>query len=133
QGVTIMVETQLDVAGNVLDLVRAAAGPNAEAEVLVAREDQALTRFANSYIHQNVADSTTRVRLRLHLDGRTATGSSTRRGERLRELVERTIAATRLSPHDPNWPGVTPPPRSRPAETVEETPAGATRREGPRR
>jgi predicted Zn-dependent protease len=124
--VTIMVETQLDVAGNVLDLLRAAAGPNAEAEVLVAREDQALTRFANSYIHQNVADSTTRVRLRLHLDGRTATGSSTRLGDGLRELVDRTIAATRLSPHDPNWPGVTPPAPSTVSGNVDENTAAAT-------
>ena len=38
---------------------------------------EALTRFANSAIHQNVADATTTVRLRLHLDGRTAGGSTT--------------------------------------------------------
>jgi predicted Zn-dependent protease len=124
--VTIMVETRLDVAGNVLDLIRASAGPDAEAEVLVVREDQALTRFANSYIHQNVADSTIRVRLRLHLDGRTATGSSTRLGGGLRELVERTIAATRLSPHDPSWPGVNPPSPSTVSGNVDENTAAAT-------
>jgi predicted Zn-dependent protease len=124
--VTIMVETQLDVAGNVLDLVRAAAGPNAEAEVLVSREDQALTRFADSYIHQNVADSVTRVRLRLHLDGRTAVGSSTQLGDGLRELVDRTIAAARLSPHDPGWPGVIPPTPATASGNVDEDTAAAT-------
>jgi predicted Zn-dependent protease len=106
---TTHVHTQLDVAGRVLDLVREAAGPGAEAEVLVTRQDLALTRFANSYIHQNVADSVTHVRLRLHHEGRTAVGSSTQLGDGVRDLVERTVAATRLSPPDPGWPGLAPP------------------------
>jgi predicted Zn-dependent protease len=123
---TVTVETQLDLAGEVLDLVRHAAGPSAEAEVLVAREDLALTRFANSYIHQNVADSMTRVRLRLHLDGCTAVGSSTRLGTGLRELVERTISATRLSPADPGWPGLTPTTPAPASGNVDEDTATAT-------
>jgi predicted Zn-dependent protease len=70
----------------------------------------ALTRFANSFIHQNVADATTTVRLRLHADGRTAVGSTTvTGGEGLRGLVERTLAAARLCPPDPAWPGLAPP------------------------
>ena len=63
----------LNVASQVLDLVRAASS-GAEAEVLVDTTELALTRFANSFIHQNVAEATTRVRLRLHVDGRTAAG-----------------------------------------------------------
>ena len=62
----------------------------------VERRTLALTRFANSYIHQNMADATTSVRLLLHLDGRTAVGSTTELGDGLRALVDRTIAATRL-------------------------------------
>ncbi len=101
---------QQDVAGQVLDLVRAAAGAGAQAEVLVSHETLALTRFANSYIHQNVADSTTRVRLRLHVDGRTAAGSTTLTvGDALRDLVDRAVAASRLAPPDPGWPGLAPP------------------------
>ena len=42
----------------------------------------ALTRFANSFVHQNVGDTTTSVRLRLHLDGRTRIGRTTRVGRR---------------------------------------------------
>ncbi len=107
---SLAVETQLDVASRVLDLVREIAGPGAQAEVNVSRQDLALTRFANSYIHQNVADSITIVRLRLHLDGRTATGSGTLvGGDALRALVERTTAASRLSPPDGGWPGLAPP------------------------
>ena len=49
----------------------------------------ALTRFANSFIHQNVAEATTTVRLRLHVDGRTAAGSTTvTDADGLRGLVE---------------------------------------------
>src|SRR2546423_7131411 len=96
---SITMETQLDLAGRVLELVRATAGADAEATVTVDRREQALTRFANSYIHQNVADVSTAVRLRLHVDGRTATGVTTViGGDALRDLVERTVAASRLSP-----------------------------------
>jgi predicted Zn-dependent protease len=123
---SVAVETQLDVAGRVLDLVRAAAGPAAQAEVMVEQQDLALTRFANSYIHQNVSDSITTVRLRLHIEGRTAVGSTTQLGEGLRELVDRTIAATRLSPPDPGWPGLTPPTPAVTSGNVDEATVAAT-------
>jgi predicted Zn-dependent protease len=123
---SVSVETQLDLAGRVLDLVREAAGAGAEAEVTVWREDLALTRFANSYIHQNVADSTTTVRLLLHLEGRTAVGSTTELGDGLRALVERTAAATRLSPPDPSWPGLAPPSPALTSGNVDEGTASAS-------
>ncbi|MFF3864771.1 TldD/PmbA family protein [Micromonospora sp. NPDC001898] len=100
----------LDLAGRVVDLVRRLGGPGAEAEVVVTRSELALTRFANSFIHQNVAESGTGVRLRLHADGRTAAGSgSVVTPDGLAALVERTLAAARLCPPDPAWPGLTPP------------------------
>lgn len=37
----------------------------------------ALTRFANSYIHQNVAGDTDTVTLRIHAEGRTAINATT--------------------------------------------------------
>jgi len=102
--------TELDVTTRVLELVRTMAGPGTQAEALVERRALALTRFANSYIHQNVADSTTTVRLRLHRDGRTASGSTTLTvADALRDLVERTVSASRHCPPDPGWPGLTPP------------------------
>ncbi|NES31193.1 TldD/PmbA family protein [Micromonospora terminaliae] len=101
--------SELDLAGHVVELVRRLAGPDAQAEVVVTRADLALTRFANSFIHQNVAESATAVRLRLHADGRTAAGSgSLVDPDGLAALVERTLAATRLAPTDPAWPGLTP-------------------------
>ncbi|MFC7527862.1 TldD/PmbA family protein [Actinoplanes sp. GCM10030250] len=102
--------TELELAARVVQLVREVAGPSAEAEVVVRHDAEALTRFANSMIHQNVAAATTGVRLRLHLDGRTAGGSTTVTGaDGLRALVERTVAAARLSPADPAWAGLTRP------------------------
>ncbi|MFC0503336.1 TldD/PmbA family protein [Micromonospora costi] len=102
--------TELELAGQVVELVRRAGGPGAQAEVVVTRADLALTRFANSFIHQNVAESTVGVRLRVHVDGRTAAGSgSVVTPDGLRALVERTLTAARLCPPDPAWPGLTPP------------------------
>ncbi|HEY8452310.1 MAG: metallopeptidase TldD-related protein [Micromonosporaceae bacterium] len=101
---------QLDLAQQVLDLVRTVGGTQLEAEVSVDRTVTALTRFANSFIHQNVADDTTTVRLGVHAEGRTAAGSTTLTSpEGLRDLVTRTCEAVRVSPPDPGWPGLAPP------------------------
>ncbi|MFK3982947.1 TldD/PmbA family protein [Micromonospora sp. NPDC050397] len=101
---------ELDLAGRVVELVREIAGADAQAESSVTHTAQSLTRFANSAIHQNVAEETTGLRLRLHVDGRTAAGSSTVVSEDgLRALVRRTVDAARLCPPDPAWPGLTPP------------------------
>jgi predicted Zn-dependent protease len=121
---------ELELAARVIELVRAAAGPAAEAEVMVQHDAEALTRFANSAIHQNVADATTTVRLRLHLDGRTASGSTTMTdADGLRSLVERTIAASRLSPPDAAWSGLTPPTGPCPTGDFDEATAAATPQE----
>lgn len=99
----------LDLAAQVLELVRSRGGAQVEAEVSVDRSATALTRFANSFIHQNVADDTTTVRLGLHADGRTAAGSTTvTTADGLRDLVTRTLEAVRVSPPDPGWPGLAP-------------------------
>lgn len=99
--------TELGIAAKVVELVRAVAGRSAEAEVNVRHHALALTRFANSAIHQNVAEASTGVRLRLHLDGRTASGSTTVTSvDGLRSLVERTVEAARVTPPDPGWAGL---------------------------
>ncbi|MBJ7609903.1 MAG: TldD/PmbA family protein [Candidatus Dormibacteraeota bacterium] len=56
----------LDMADRILRRIPAGR----EAEVTATRTASALTRFANGAIHQNVADCTTRLRLRLIGDGR---------------------------------------------------------------
>jgi predicted Zn-dependent protease len=116
-----------ELASQVLDFVKAATDGAAEAEVVVERQALALTRFANSYIHQNVADVTTRVRLRLHVDGRTAAGATTLTDPgALRDLVDRTVSAARLCPPDKGWPGITPPAAALTAGTVDEAIVAAT-------
>lgn len=85
-------------------------GDRAEAQVLVDAARHGLTRFANSFIHQNVAESGSRVRLKLAADGRVAGATSTRTDEAgLRTLVESTLEAARLRPIDKDWPGLAPP------------------------
>ncbi|MFB9448581.1 TldD/PmbA family protein [Dactylosporangium vinaceum] len=93
-----------DLAQRVLALVPGGI----EAEVSVERSELALTRFAGSYIHQNVADEVTGVRLRLHADGRTASTSTTAL-DGIEEVVRRTVASMRVAPADPGWPGLAPP------------------------
>jgi hypothetical protein len=87
-----------------LDLVRTA---NPTAEVLVTSADLALTCFANSFIHQNIEESTITIRFRLHTEGRTAAGSTTVGDtDGLRALVDRTFAAAdsaRRIPSGPAW------------------------------
>ncbi|MCI4062578.1 metallopeptidase TldD-related protein [Micromonospora sp. R77] len=113
--------SELEIAGRVVELVRRLAGPDAQAEAVVTRTDLALTRFANSFIHQNVAESGVTVRLRVHADGRTASGGgSLVDPDGLRALVERTLTAARLCPPDPAWPGLTPPSPVPPGTTPDE-------------
>jgi predicted Zn-dependent protease len=124
---TTSVGTSLDVASQVLDAVRRVAGPDAEAEVCVDGVAQSLTRFANSFIHQNVTDSVGSVRLRLHLDGRTAAGSSTVTDpDGLSALVDRVVAAARLCPPDPQWAGLAPPAPVGADPTLDEATASAS-------
>ncbi|MFG1676566.1 TldD/PmbA family protein [Micromonospora sp. NPDC049282] len=119
--------SERDLAARVVELVRRVAGPAAEAEVLVTRSELALTRFANSFIHQNVAETGTAVQLRLHVDGRTAAGGGSRVDpDGLAALVERTRAAARLAPPDPAWPGLTGPAPTPAGPAVDEATAFAS-------
>jgi predicted Zn-dependent protease len=95
------------VCDEVLDRV----GDRAEALVTCGQGTSALTRFANSRIHQNMVSGDDHVRLRVVVDGgRIAQATTTRLdGDGLEGLVERTIAAARLCPPDPSYPGLTPP------------------------
>ena len=104
-----------------------AALPGAEVSVQVDRHRLALTRFANSVIHQNVAEDTTTLRLVAHLDGRTASGSTSVVSEEdVRSLVDRVAAAVRDAPPDPTWPGLAPAARAGRTTGVDLATAGAT-------
>lgn len=99
-----------DLAARVLELVRSVAGPGAEADVHVSSRVRALTRFAKSFVHQNVVDTSEQLRLRVVVDGSWAAVSTDRAdADSLVRAVESAVAAARLRPADPNFPGLTPP------------------------
>ncbi|MDY7106405.1 MAG: TldD/PmbA family protein [Actinomycetota bacterium] len=101
-------------------LAQVRAGEQAVVTADVGRH--ALTRFANSHIHQNVADDRVTVTVQLVVDGRVASASTTRHDDDgLTELVARARAAAEVSPPDPGWPGLT-----APAPTPDGNPADAT-------
>jgi len=91
------------------DSVLARVGTDAEAEVTVSAGTEALTRFATSFIHQNVADAAQRVHLRVALDGKVAEATANQTDDdALTLLVRSTLEAARLQPVDPGWPGLAP-------------------------
>ncbi len=98
------------VAARVLELVRDRA-PGAQAEVVVRSGTSALTRFANSFIHQNVAEDLNHVALRVALDGHVAATSLDGAADEdaLARLVAGAFDAAAVSPVDRAWPGVTAP------------------------
>ena len=94
------------VADRVLDRVPS----DAEAEVIVVGGSEALTRFATSFIHQNVADDVRRISLRVARDGRVASATASQTDDAaIDALVRSTIDAAQLLPVDPGWPGLAPP------------------------
>ena len=80
---------------------------NDPAEVLLFSEVQNLTRFANNYIHQNVAERNVTLIMRL-LRGKRLGLATTNRldAEGLDRLVERARANAEVSPEDPDYPGL---------------------------
>jgi predicted Zn-dependent protease len=116
------------VTAAVLEEVARQAGPSAAAAVRTEHAALALTRFAGSAIHQNVADERVSVSLSLTVDGgRTATAATTRtRRESLADLVAATLAAARLRPRDPAWPGLAGPAPAASAGTPDAATAAAT-------
>jgi PmbA protein len=90
-------------AGAVHDqVVRAARALGAgEVETILTSGSQALTRFANNAIHQNVAESSSHLSVRARIAGRTARASTNRLDPgSIRGVVEQAIALTRLTEPD---------------------------------
>jgi predicted Zn-dependent protease len=118
--------TEQDLAASAVEQATAAVA-GAEVEAAADRHRLALTRFANSVIHQNVAEDVTTVRLRIHHDGRTASGSATVvDAPELRSLVERVVDAVKVAPRDHGWPGVAPRVELGSTPVVDRATAGAT-------
>jgi predicted Zn-dependent protease len=82
-------------------------GDRCEAEVLVDVGTSSLTRFANSFIHQNVSEEIEEVTLKVALDGRVASSTTTATTPvALARFVEATLETASTQPLDGDWPGV---------------------------
>ncbi len=101
-----------------------------EAEVILTSRDAALTRFANSRIHQNVAEHDATIRVRVVDDGRTGVASTNRTdADGLREVAERAVAICRHATPNPGGAPLTGPvPSTAPPDLGF---ADATARSGP--
>src|SRR5277367_6327331 len=74
-----------------------------ETEVDVSAGTDALTRFANNTIHQNVAEHTLGISVRAVVDGRTARASTNKTDEEsLRRVVASAVTLARNQPENPD-------------------------------
>ena len=73
-----------------------------QTEVLYLAQDDALTRFANSQIHQNVAEHDRSIQVRVIHEQRTGVASTNRLDEAsLRDVVQRAMAISRRAQPNP--------------------------------
>ncbi len=111
---TFAPEEALELAELVLRLAEAEGAT--EAEILVATGDEALTRFANSEIHQNVSERDVRINLRFVRGKRIGVASSGRTdGDALRRLARNAGRIAAVAEETPDWAGL---PGARPVEPV---------------
>ncbi len=97
---------RMQLAEWVLDRV----GDRAEADVRISGGPSSLTRFANSFIHQNVGEDVDTVTLRVVSGGRVASGTTTFLDrEELGRFVDGTIDRCAHQPVDETWPGLAEP------------------------
>jgi predicted Zn-dependent protease len=117
----------LELADRVVTMVRRVAG-DAEVEVTVRQGTDALTRFATSFIHQNVATEINHVLIRVALDGRNATTSidGPADDETLGRAIANVLEAARVRPPDPEWPGLAAPANAPDVDHWDEATAAAS-------
>jgi len=100
-----------------------------ETEAVLTAGSGGLTRFADSRIHQNVAEEDASIFIRVVVGGRVAGAQTNRLGDAdLDALVQRAVEIARQTPPDPDFPGFPAPAASAPlvgARAVLAT-AGAT-------
>ncbi|HEX5826027.1 MAG TPA: TldD/PmbA family protein [Candidatus Limnocylindrales bacterium] len=98
-------EEALRLAREVVEAAESAGAD--EAEALVVAGESALTRFANSEIHQNVSSAEVYVNLRFVKGGRVGVANTGRMdAEGVRSLVERATAITAHVDELEAWPGL---------------------------
>jgi len=79
----------------------------ADAEVYTDVGTSSLTRFANSFIHQNVSEDAVEVALKVAIDGRVSSSTTTdTTPEGLAAFVDAVIETAAQQPVDHEWPGI---------------------------
>jgi PmbA protein len=97
---------------------------NDQAKVVLLSLDSALTRFANNYIHQNVAERNSTLSLSMYLGKRRGMASTNRTdGASLDEMVARARANAQTSPEDPGFPGLAEPTQYPQVDSFDQTTA----------
>jgi hypothetical protein len=75
-----------------------------QTEVVILAGDSYLTRFANSTIHQNVAETDTEVRIRVVLGKRVGVATTNNLDDKaLSQALENALAIARLQPENPDF------------------------------
>ena len=75
-----------------------------QTEVVVLAQDSALTRFANSAIHQNVAETDTQIRIRVVVGTRIGVATTNRLDDlALDRTLETAMSIARLQPPNPDF------------------------------
>src|SRR5579859_5371205 len=75
-----------------------------QTEVLFSGTDRSLTRFANNYIHQHVAETNQSVSVRAVLGNKIGVASTNKLDDdSLREVVNRAIAIAGVQPENPEF------------------------------
>ena len=98
-----------------------------DADIYLTASDQALTRFANNRIHQNVAhqDAVAHVRVATGLrQGRSATNNLSEQG--LADAVKQAAEYARLMPEDPEFPGLPAPTAVQSVDAYDDVTANCT-------
>ncbi|RLE16324.1 MAG: TldD/PmbA family protein [Actinobacteria bacterium] len=91
------------LVNDTLDMVSDRAG----AEVLADVGTSSLTRFANSFIHQNVSEDIEQVTLKVALEGKVASSTTTATSpDALAGFVDSTLETAATQPVDEDWPGM---------------------------
>ena len=81
-----------------------------QAEVILFQENNALTRFANNTIHQNVAERNLNLIVRLMVGSRVGMATTNRLDDvSLNAVISRARESAQASPENPDHPGLTAP------------------------
>jgi len=118
-------ETAHQLARKILSLSQAD-----QTEVVIIGYESQLTRFANSHIHQNVAECDAQVRVRVVLGKRQGVATTNVLDDKaLEEVVENAISIAKLQPENPDFKSLPSPKPLPEVEAFDEMVASCTPRE----